>query len=234
MRLLVVFAVLLANPVWAEIQPLEFGTKDEVIYNIDPTDFEADDPASRKGLGSSAVSVAVGFSSAALAGSIHLPAGVLLKSATIYYFDENAGADPDNASFWATGPGGGSIVLATVTFPTGSPSGTSVTINFPPNTRVNNDLFHYGFNVTLHAPAQLLYRVAIRYQREVSPAPGTATFSDVPPSHLFYQFIEALAASGITAGCSAPPNPNFCPDAPLTRGQMAVFLSRALGLHWVP
>jgi len=53
-------------------------------------------------------------------------------------------------------------------------------------------------------------------------------------SHLFYQYIEALAASGITAGCTAPPNPQYCPDAPLTRGQMAVFLARAFGLHWVP
>ena len=70
------------------------------------------------------------------------------------------------------------------------------------------------------------------YKLQVSPAPGTATFSDVPTSHLFFQYIEALAASGITAGCTAPPNPNYCPDAPVTRGQMAVFLSRALGLHF--
>jgi len=70
------------------------------------------------------------------------------------------------------------------------------------------------------------------YQLQVSPAPASATFSDVPTSHLFFQYIEALAASGITAGCTAPPNPNYCPDAPLTRGQMAVFLSRALGLHF--
>ena len=45
------------------------------------------------------------------------------------------------------------------------------------------------------------------------------------------EFVEALVASGITAGCG---NGNFCPDAPLTRGQMAVFLSKALGLHWPP
>ncbi len=50
--------------------------------------------------------------------------------------------------------------------------------------------------------------------------------SDRPP---FFQFIEALAESGITAGCG---NGNFCPDAALTRGQMAVFLAKALGLHW--
>jgi hypothetical protein len=38
-------------------------------------------------------------------------------------------------------------------------------------------------------------------------------------------------ASGITAGCGGG---NYCPDAPLTRGQMAVFLSKGLGLHFAP
>lgn len=70
--------------------------------------------------------------------------------------------------------------------------------------------------------------VEVWWRRSVSPA-SVVTFADVPASHDFYQFIEALAASGITAGCGSN---NYCPDAPLTRGQMAVFLSKALGLHW--
>jgi hypothetical protein len=56
-------------------------------------------------------------------------------------------------------------------------------------------------------------------------------YNDVPPEHPFYHFIGALASSGITAGCGGG---NFCPDNPLTRGQMAVFLAKALGLHWAP
>ena len=71
--------------------------------------------------------------------------------------------------------------------------------------------------------------VRVYYQLQVSPAPGTATFNDVPTSDPGFQFIEALVSSGITAGCG---NGNYCPDAPLTRRQMAVFLSKALGLHW--
>jgi hypothetical protein len=71
--------------------------------------------------------------------------------------------------------------------------------------------------------------VEIWWRRAVSPAPGAATFNDVPTDHPFFQFVEALSASGITGGCG---NNNYCPDAPLTRGQMAVFLSKALGLHW--
>jgi hypothetical protein len=39
--------------------------------------------------------------------------------------------------------------------------------------------------------------------------------------------IEAIAAKGITQGCSAT---QFCPDRPVTRGQMAAFLDRALHL----
>jgi hypothetical protein len=40
-----------------------------------------------------------------------------------------------------------------------------------------------------------------------------------------------LKDSGITGGCNAAP-PMFCPDQPVTRGQMAVFLAAALGLSW--
>lgn len=67
------------------------------------------------------------------------------------------------------------------------------------------------------------------WSRQISTAPSTATFNDVPTSHPFFQHVEALSASEITGGCG---NGAFCPDAPLTRGQMAVFLAKALGLHW--
>jgi hypothetical protein len=56
-----------------------------------------------------------------------------------------------------------------------------------------------------------------------------ATFSDVPTGHWAFQYVEALVASGVTAGCGGS---NYCPDATLTRAQMAVFLSKALGLHY--
>jgi hypothetical protein len=73
--------------------------------------------------------------------------------------------------------------------------------------------------------------VSIAYRRAVSPAPLNATFNDVPVSHPFFQYVEALGQSGITGGCNASP-PLYCPDAPLTRAQMAAFLAKALGLHW--
>jgi hypothetical protein len=73
--------------------------------------------------------------------------------------------------------------------------------------------------------------VEVWWKRAVSPPPATASFDDVPTSDPFFQYIEALAASGITGGCQASP-PLYCPDNPLTRGQMAVFLAKGLGLHW--
>lgn len=71
--------------------------------------------------------------------------------------------------------------------------------------------------------------VVVSWQRTMSPAPASATFVDVPVGSFGFRHIEALYASGITTGCDAT---HFCPDATLTRAQMAVFLTKALGLHW--
>jgi hypothetical protein len=78
-------------------------------------------------------------------------------------------------------------------------------------------------------PENQLIGAHVGFKLQVSPAPVSATFADVPTSHLFFRFVEALAASGITAGCGGG---NFCPDQALTRGEMAVFLAAALGLHF--
>jgi S-layer homology domain len=88
----------------------------------------------------------------------------------------------------------------------------------------------FGINNTPNYTSNLRLRGArVLFRRQVSPAPAAASFGDVPSSHPFFQYVEALAASGITAGCGGG---NYCPDTPLTRGQMAVFLAKALGLHW--
>ena len=72
--------------------------------------------------------------------------------------------------------------------------------------------------------------VKLYYRLRVSAAPATATFPlDVPTSHPFFRFVEALAAAGITGGCGPSA---YCPNDPVTRGQMAVFLATALGLHF--
>ena len=64
------------------------------------------------------------------------------------------------------------------------------------------------------------------------PAGSGSVFADVPPGAFARDWIEDLAGSGITAGCDAA---LFCPDAPVTRAQMAVFLLKARhGSGFVP
>ena len=45
--------------------------------------------------------------------------------------------------------------------------------------------------------------------------------------------IDALAAARITRGCSTDPL-RYCPDSAVTRGQMATFIARAIGLISIP
>ena len=50
-------------------------------------------------------------------------------------------------------------------------------------------------------------------------------FSDVPTSNSFHSQIGSMKDAGITSGCSAT---LYCPNDPVTRGQMAAFLRRGL------
>jgi hypothetical protein len=56
------------------------------------------------------------------------------------------------------------------------------------------------------------------------PNPCSGQFADVNSANPFCGFIERLAGDGITGGCGGG---NFCPNAPVTRAQMAVFLVAA-------
>ena len=47
---------------------------------------------------------------------------------------------------------------------------------------------------------------------------------------VFEADINRLAAAGITRGCNPPGNDRFCPEEPVSRGEMAAFLVRALDL----
>ncbi|MBI5294995.1 MAG: S-layer homology domain-containing protein [Chloroflexi bacterium] len=53
------------------------------------------------------------------------------------------------------------------------------------------------------------------------PPAASGLFNDVPANNPYARWIEQLAAEGITGGCG---NGNFCPNGPVTRAQMAVFL----------
>ena len=51
-------------------------------------------------------------------------------------------------------------------------------------------------------------------------------FTDVPTSHTFHTVISRISGARLTTGCSST---RFCPNANVSRGQMAAFLARGLG-----
>jgi len=52
----------------------------------------------------------------------------------------------------------------------------------------------------------------------------------VPCPSQYADYIEAIYAEGITAGCGGG---DYCPDASITNAQMAVFLVKAFGLSFL-
>jgi hypothetical protein len=77
-------------------------------------------------------------------------------------------------------------------------------------------------------PRRLTLAVALVIAVVAGPAVVLAAhdFTDVPTTQTFHGQIGAVKDAGITAGCSPT---GYCPDAPVTRGQMAAFLRRGLG-----
>jgi hypothetical protein len=166
---------------------------------------------------------------------LHLPSGARIMSVELSACDGDP--DPDDEVQWGIfrqpKPDGDFIELLPPSGTGGMPGCQTFPVTLPTPVVVDNNVNSYV--MTVGAPTGtnlgfLSYRVSYRLQ--VSPAPAVATFADVPTGHPFFRFIEAMAAAGITGGCTPAPSPNFCPDAPITRGQMAVFLSAALGLHF--
>ena len=160
---------------------------------------------------------------------IRLPGGALLKRFELDYCDTSTvGAHLSATLLECDNQGQNCQVF-------GSANSTNNGCNFAAEDTLNQriDNYHHLYLVDAQFGAadgtNSLASVIFSYQLDVSPAPGTPTFGDVPPSDPAFQYIEALVASGITAGCSGG---NYCPDAPLTRRQMAVFLAKALGLQW--
>jgi hypothetical protein len=57
---------------------------------------------------------------------------------------------------------------------------------------------------------------------------GRERFADVPASSPFCRWIEEMARRRVVSGCG---DGRYCPQAPVTRGQLAVFLTQAFGLQ---
>ena len=143
------------------------------------------------------------------------PAGVLLAAA-----GTGVANVPGFVTLCAAPIGGFTFPLSVRTVGNANGTGTDTTIQYyllvlAPAPRV--------VNTVKFGPAVVTWR------RVVSSAPAIATFTDVPTTHIFFRFIEAFSRAGITGGCGGG---NYCPDDPVTRGQMATFLAAAMGLHF--
>jgi len=68
---------------------------------------------------------------------------------------------------------------------------------------------------------------------DYEPPPATGTlFNDVAAGYFAARYIEVLAADEITSGCDVS---LYCPEDPVTRAQMAIFLLKAkFGSDYVP
>jgi len=101
--------------------------------------------------------------------------------------------------------------------------------------QVSPTLFCAACPLTRAQMATLLVRSMLAFDpgsgsRFNGPAPS---FGDVPQDHPHRAAIQNIAAAGVTLGCT-PDGSKFCPEQPVTRGQMAAFLGRARQWQLVP
>ncbi|MBI5293980.1 MAG: S-layer homology domain-containing protein [Chloroflexi bacterium] len=80
---------------------------------------------------------------------------------------------------------------------------------------------NYCPNNTVTRAQMAVFLLVAEHGTGYTPPDATGIFNDVPASNGFARWIEQLAAEGITGGCGGG---NYCPNTPVTREQMAVFL----------
>ena len=213
--------------------PDTYGTSSSVVYTIWAPEFQLldADVVLEGDQDNNSAARRCGSGTCSFLGAAHLPNGAALTSIELDACDGSATGQVEFLLFRAPSPGQ-TIEFLSVLTGTGdaaTPGCARFTALSIPHT-VDNDAGAYGAVAAVDGDPDISFSaVRIRYNLQVSPAPGAATFNDVPTGHPQFQFIEALVASGITAGCGGG---NYCPEATLTRGQMAVFLAKALGLHF--
>lgn len=220
--------------------PEDYGTQDNGITLVSYADFTSEDGSSQS-LRVPQLRWDVGGGQL-IAPMNMLPNGALLTQARFYFRDTSDAHDLslflcENHFDLADGPMG--LLCYPATYAGGAPGewfadfNADLTIHYRWDRDGDGDIDIVHYSLQVETPAgdssTAIRAVRLSWKRQVSPAPPGASFNDVPVNDTAFPFIEALVASGITAGCGGG---NYCPDAPLTRRQMAVFLAKALGLHW--
>ncbi len=210
-----------------------YGTQDGSAVNVHAWEFQAFDPYNahvfQDGNSYRYFSVAPAAGQNFLAAPVNdIPSGVIIDSVEISDCIANDG--DIFLGLWDGGYGGGSgpnVTFLNTVAGCGVDSVGGLGYQYTAN--AGHPLYILMLWGTTYDGTTKFNDVAIRYHRVVSPAPGAATFLDVPINSGQFQFVEALVAAGITAGCGGG---NYCPGNPVTRGQMAVFIAKALGLHF--
>ncbi len=82
----------------------------------------------------------------------------------------------------------------------------------------------YGVNDDTLRQQMAVFLLKARHGLCYTPPSCVGVFGDVPCPSIFADWIEALAAEGITGGCGGG---NYCPQNPVRRDQMAVFLLKS-------
>ncbi len=161
---------------------------------------------------------------------VHLPAGALIQSLELQGCDTSTTNQVQVILQRVTGSSG-PVTLGQLDTGVASASGCGWYSTGVPAYTADNyyDTYFIQVNTTAGDVSTSFTSARVYYKLQVSPAPATATFADVPTSSTFFKYVEALYASGLIAGCGGG---NYCPNNPVTRGQMAVYLAGALGMHW--
>lgn len=230
--LLIPALVLAASPALAEESAApenrSYGTATETVLTVGAFAFAPLDSATTFAGDGYDGRYATG-SSGCFEASVFLPAGAKIDYLELKACD-TSGSGQVAASLYVC-QGASCSVPCTVSTGTSATPGCFTFASGTCGVTVNNFGNEYTVQVCTTAldATTVFEAVRIFYYLQVSPAPGSATFADVPTNHPYFRVIEALAKSGITSGCGGS---NFCPNQYVTRGEMAKFLANALGLHW--
>jgi hypothetical protein len=230
--LLILGIGLCSGPLIAQSTPLAAGTTETYILTVHEVEFAPlDSSTTYEALDIAGVTdLRETTSGTVLVAPVHLPTGAIIDLIKLHAcntsaFNYGTVTLRDCAD---DGPPAACTTLGTVSTAFGGGCGywTSAAIG----ATVHNHTDDYELRTDWPPDPHLgLRAVKVHYHLQVSPPPGIADFGDVPMSDPAFQFIEALFRSGITAGCGGG---NYCPDSPVTRRQMAVFLAKGFGLNW--
>jgi len=231
------------RPMRPAAQPKTYGTTQPSYYVIDASELSPASTSVQYGaIDNALLRYVTNVPGLNFVAPVRLPPGAHVDSIAIDYFDDSTSGEVQ-ASLLVCDAGGVSCAMAL-----GNPgcddanvticSGNAQAPGFSSHAEDLSDdgiTIDSGLRYVLYAGntttdgSTAISQIRIAYVLQVSPPPATASFNDVPTSDPAFQFVEAVYASGITAGCGGG---NYCPDQPITRRQMAVFLAKALGLQW--